>query len=122
MRAGAVLRVGEAVVAGAPLKAREAGRLSCLHPAKERVLGLLEPGQDLLHDQRGYLPLVGECRVQLRQLGVLLRAGAGDATAAVGGEARFERGRLARAAAPQRLLKLALLFRRRRELLRIGVC
>ena len=58
----AELLVGERVVAVAPLIAWEARLLSRLHPAKERLIGLVEPRQHILQDMASGSPHTLETR------------------------------------------------------------
>jgi hypothetical protein len=117
----AVLLEGEGVVTVAALKPWEACFLTPFHAPEVRLIGRVQSGQYILQDLRVDRCVFGVRHFQVWQLGLLLRAGERDATAAVGSDAFFERGVVERAAAPHDLLKLARLVRCRLELVLIGL-
>ena len=90
-RAVAILLVGETVEAVAPLKAREARRLSFPDAAEERLIGLVEPRQHILQDMAVDGRVLRECRAHVLQLGFLRIARERDAALAVEEDALLQR-------------------------------
>src|SRR5262249_52920863 len=92
-----------------PLEAREAGPLSPLQPPQERLIGLLQAGQDVVEHVAVDGGVLRERCPDRLQLGFPLVARDGGLTPLPGREALFEGYRVEPTAPPQDTLELPLL-------------
>src|SRR5262249_44609220 len=114
----AILLVGEGVVAPAALEAWKADRLARLHPAEERLIGVVQAGEHILQDMAVESGVVGTLRPDILQLGCLLEAGRHFALPATPPGDPLLQGRVVeQTAMPQNLLQRLFLRRRRLEVL-----
>lgn len=112
--------VRETVETVAALEAGESWCLSRLYPAKERLIGLVEPRQHILQDVAVNGCVLRECGADVLQLGFLLVAGEGDATAAVGSDTLLQGRVVEPAARPQDAIQHLLLCGRWFDLVLVG--
>jgi hypothetical protein len=83
----AILFEGKGMEAIPPLETREASLLAALHPAEERLIGLVEPGQHILQHMAVDCGVLWELGADGLQFGFLFIAREGDASPLVGGDA-----------------------------------
>ena len=91
----AELLVGEGVIAVAAPVTRKARLLACLQSAKERLVGLVEPRQDVLRDMRDMrvdAGVLGKRSADGLAFGFLLIGREGDGCTTVGGDPLLKRG------------------------------